>query len=82
MFRFGFDVNSNPIRAGIDKSRNVMIGLLDHKMHVQWQRCLFANESDDGRSERDVVDEMAIHDIAVDPVRAGSCDFLDFIAQT
>ena len=81
VFRFGFDMNGDGIRTGIDKTRHVVIGMFDHQMHVEWQVSLFANETDDGWTERNVVYEMAVHDVAMDPISAGRLDFVNFLSQ-
>src|SRR6266481_1122223 len=58
-----------------------MIGMLDHEMHIERQFGLFAHKPNDGRAERNVVDEMAVHDVAMDPVGSGLFDLMDFLAQ-
>ena len=48
-----------------------MIGMLDHEMHVERKRRVFSHRRDDRRPERNVIDEMAVHDVEMQPVRAG-----------
>ncbi len=55
-----------------------MIGVFDHEMHIKRQLRLFADETDDRRAERNVVDEMAVHDVAMDPISPGCFDPLRF----
>ena len=71
VFRFGFDMNRDRICAGFDKSRRVMIGMLDHEMNVERKIRLLANGRDHGRPKRNVVDKMSIHDVEMDPIGAG-----------
>src|SRR5947209_8704449 len=74
-------MNSDRICAGFDKARNKMIGLLDHEMHVERQVGLFTDKTDNRRTEGDVVHEMAIHDVAMDPIGPRLFDLADFLAQ-
>jgi hypothetical protein len=50
-------------------------------VHVQGQLSFFTHNSDDLGSERNVIDEMAIHDVAMDPIRTGALDPMDFVSQ-
>src|ERR1041384_5334688 len=70
------------VRAGLDKSRQVMIVMLDHQMHIERKLGLFTNKTDDRRSERNVVYEMAVHDIAVEPIRTGVFDYVDIVRES
>ena len=56
-----------------------MIGVLDHQMHIEGKFRLFAENFDDHRAERNVVDEVAVHDVAMNPIRVGLFDQTDFI---
>ena len=58
-----------------------MIGMLDHKMHIQRQTCFLSHQPDNIRPEGNVIDEMAVHDVAMDPIRAGDFDAVDFLSQ-
>ena len=48
-----------------------MIGMLDHKMDVERKTCLACARRDDLWTEGNVIDEMPIHDVAVNPIGAG-----------
>ena len=39
VFRFRFYMNRDRVRASFDESRNVMIGVLNHKMDIEWKTC-------------------------------------------
>jgi len=58
-----------------------MIGMLDHQMHIERTFRLLADKTDDRRSERNVVDEMAVHDVAMDPIGARVFNFANFASQ-
>ncbi len=58
-----------------------MIGMLDHQMNIERKFRLLADKIDDRRAERNVVNEMAVHDVAMDPIRAGFLDPCDFVGQ-
>jgi hypothetical protein len=81
VFRFWFDVNIDGVRAGFDKTRQIMIGVLDHQMHIERKFRLLAHKIDNHRAERNVVDEVTVHDIAMDPIGAGFLDGVDFLGQ-
>ena len=71
VFRFRFDVDGDRIRAGLEEARQIMIGMFDHEMHVERELGVFAHGGDDGGPEGNVIDEMAVHDVEMEPVRAG-----------
>jgi hypothetical protein len=45
-----------------------MIGVLDHEMDVERQIGELANNRDDSRAEGNVIDEMSVHDVAMNPI--------------
>jgi hypothetical protein len=47
-----------------------MVGMLDHHMDVERKLSVFADGGDDRGPERNVIDEMAIHDVEMQPVCA------------
>src|SRR5437762_8426128 len=68
MPRFGFNMDGDGIRAGFKKTRQIMIGPFDHEMNVEPQLRMLAHGRDDGGPERNVIDEMAVHDVEMKPV--------------
>ncbi len=54
-----------------DKARQIEIRTLDHQMNVEWQRRLTPDRLHELRTEADVVDEMPVHHVQVQPVRPG-----------
>ena len=58
-----------------------MIGVLDHEVDIERKLRVFVHKIDDCRAEGNVVHEMAIHDIAMDPVRAGLFNGMNFIGK-
>jgi len=58
-----------------------MIRVLDHQMHIERKLCLSADNFDDHRSEGNVVDEVAVHDVAMEPIGAGLFNFANFRGQ-
>src|SRR4051794_6730578 len=70
MTRFRFDVNRDRVRAGFEKTWQIMIGPLDHEMNVERQLRVLAHRREDCRAERNVIDEMSVHDVEMQPVRA------------
>jgi hypothetical protein len=50
-------------------------------MYVQREPCFFADELHNVRSERNVIDEMAVHDVAMNPIRACCLDTMNFVSE-
>jgi hypothetical protein len=55
--------------------------VFDHQVDIERELRLLADNFDNHRSEGNVVDEMAIHDVAVNPVGAGRFYLSDFVGQ-
>src|SRR3954451_4071374 len=51
-------------------------------MHVQWEIGEFANDCHNCGAKRNVIDEMSIHDVAVNPIGPSLLNPVNFIAQT
>jgi hypothetical protein len=58
-----------------------VIGMLDHQMDIERQACFLANEPHNVWSERNIVDEMAVHDVAMNPIGARRFDAMDFFSE-
>src|SRR5437870_13860485 len=58
-----------------------MLGMLNHQVHIEWKFRLLAHNLDNRRTERNVVDEMSVHHVAVHPVRSGFFHLSNFISQ-
>ena len=50
-------------------------------MNVQRQACFFADEPHNVRSEGNIVYEMAVHDVAVNPIGACCLDTMNFLSE-
>jgi hypothetical protein len=59
-----------------------MIGVLDHEMHIDREFRIPSDQIDNCRSEGNIIDEMSIHNVAVNPVGASLLDSLDFVSQS
>ena len=77
VFRFRFDMNGDGIRAGFEEARQVMIGMLDHEMNVERKLRVLSHGRDDRRPKRNVIDEMAVHDVEMEPIGAGLFGAMD-----
>ena len=64
----GFGVDGNQIRARFDKVGNECGNGLNHQMNVKHFFRGGANGFDNGRAERDVGNEMAVHDVDMDVI--------------
>ena len=77
MLRFRFDMDGDGIRAGLEEARQIMIRMLDHEMHIERELRVFAHGRDDRGPEGNVIDEMAIHDVEMEPIGARFFDAVD-----
>src|SRR4029077_7287884 len=59
-------MNGNPVCACLDKDGNELVGILDHQVAVKGKVGDFAQGLHNRRSNRQVWDEMAVHDIDMD----------------
>ncbi len=58
-----------------------MIGVFDHQMYIERQPRLFAYVPNNVGPERNVIDEMSVHDVAMNPIGACGFDLVDLIAE-
>ena len=72
-------MNGDRVGACFDKARHVMIGVFDHEMHIERQFRILSDKIDNCRAEGNIIDEMPVHDVAVNPVGSGFLDAPDFI---
>ena len=61
----GFLVDGDPISAGFGKRGYELVRLFDHEMTIEWNFRDFAKRSYDRGPDRDVRDEMTIHNVHV-----------------
>ena len=66
----GFDVHGDVVAACGDKAVEEMIGPGDHEMGVEEDVVGLVDGLHEGGTEGDVVHEVAVHHIEVDPIRA------------
>jgi hypothetical protein len=50
-------------------------------MNVKRKLCLFANNTDDPGAKGNIVHEMTVHDVAMNPVGTSFLDPPDFVSQ-
>src|ERR1700683_2608757 len=68
-------------RTRADEFLNIEFGLLDHQMHIQGQAGCLAQRGHYRNSQRKVGDEVAVHDVHMNNVRAGFFDATNFVAE-
>jgi hypothetical protein len=56
--------------------------MLDHQVNIERQTREFANGRDHSRAKRNVIDEMTVHDVAMDPIGSGLFDLAHLIGQS
>ena len=77
----GFDMHRNNVGAGFGKRLEIGIARCDHQMDIE---CLFGVRTDganDVWADGNVGNKMAVHDIDMDPVGAGSIDGAHLLAE-
>jgi hypothetical protein len=62
----GFLVDGDPISAGFGKCGYEFVWTFNHEMTIEWNFRDFAKRSYDGGPDRDVRDEMTIHNVHVE----------------
>jgi hypothetical protein len=62
----GFLVDGDPISPGFGKCGDELVRLFHHEMTIEWNFRDFAKRSYDRRPDRDVRDEMTIHNVHVE----------------
>src|SRR4029453_13365254 len=67
--------------AGRHELRDVALRLDDHQVDVERQARALADRGDDGRADRDVRHEPAVHDAAVQLIGTGGLDARDVGAE-
>jgi len=73
-------MNGNRVGTCFDKAWDVMIGVLNHEMHIDWEFGTPSDQIDNCRPEGNIIDEMSIHNIAVNPVGSSLFDPSDFVS--
>ena len=79
--RGGFVVNRDLVRAGFDEQRRVFVGVRNHQVNVQYALRDFADRFHNRRADRQVRDEVAIHDVDVQHGCASALHARDFFAK-
>ncbi len=77
----GFDVDGYSVCAGSGESRNQPVRSFDHQVDIQRKVRNPAAGFDDPRPHRQVRDEMAVHDVDVDPVCAAGFGLMNGVPQ-
>lgn len=77
----GFDVDGQVIGAGFGEGFEVRERMRHHEMHVKRQASRLANFTDHRRADREVGDEVRVHDVNMDQIGAGFGHGADFGAE-
>ena len=75
-----FDVDGD-VGGAADETREVVIGAVDHEMYIDGSGGGFGDGIHEGGAERNVVHEMAVHDIEMVPVGSGGFGAADFFVE-
>ena len=76
----GLEVDGN-VAGAWDEAREEMIRAGDHEVDIEGAGGALARGGDEGGAEGDVIDEMAVHDVHVQPIGAGLLRAGDFFAE-
>ena len=74
-------MNRQHVRAGVDKSRNVLVGIRNHQMDVQRQFGHFPYGFHYWWPDSDVRHKMAVHHIHMQQMCPGFFDLADVFAE-
>ena len=75
-------MNRNEVRACFREGFDVGEWVGDHQVAVEDEGGAFADACDDDGADGDVGNEVAVHDVDVEPFCAGCFDRADFLAET
>ena len=78
----GFLMHQNLVGAGLDEYGRVLVGILDHQVHVQDRAGGLAERLDHGRPNGDIGHEMAVHDVHMEHAAADRLERGNLLAQT
>ena len=79
---FGFAVDGDGVAPRVGEGVDVSDGVVDHEVRIEESVRVSSDGLDHGRSERYVGDEHPVHNIEVDPVRAGLVCPGDLLAES
>ena len=79
--RSGLGVNGDDIGPCFSKSIEEPVDWRDHEMNVERQRRMWTQRFDYHRADRDVGDEMAIHNIDMNPISPRRFDGAHFLTE-
>ena len=65
-----FLMDQERIRAGVGKGLQVQVGIFNHQMNFERQAADGPKGLDHRWTNRDIGDEMAVHDVDMDPIGA------------
>ena len=69
------------VSPGLDEGVDQVHRVVDHQVHVEEQAALLAQRGDDGRPERKVGHERAVHVVDMDPGNARSAERREIIRK-
>ena len=75
-------MHRNPVRARLGEHRNKLVGILDHQVAIERQLSRLAQRLHYRRPDREVRDEVAIHDVHVDDMSSALGRGAHLLAQS
>ena len=67
----GLDVDGDAVRPSGNEARQVVVGSRDHQVHIEENIVRLVNCLHHRWAEGNIVHEMPVHDIKVQPIRSG-----------
>src|SRR5262245_48719556 len=74
-------MNSQTVRPGVDKSRDVSVGVRNHQVNVQWQLGDRTNRLHHQGTDGDVRNEVAIHHVNMQKMCPGLFYLADILTE-
>src|SRR5689334_20647376 len=80
--RASLRVHQDMVGPGVSERRDERINRFNHQVHVERQSAVRAQALQDWRTKADVRDEVAVHDVEMQPVGSSRFDRCNFLVQT
>ena len=77
-----FDVDGDVVGSGLDEAVEEVVRAIDHEVDIEEDVVGFVDGGDELGAEADIVDEVAVHDIEVEPVDACADGAGAFVGET
>ena len=77
-----FDVHCDDVSTGVDEHLEKVVGIGDHEVNIDGSLCGGAHSLDDEGADRDVRNEVTVHDVDMNPISARGHDISNVVGQS